>query len=332
MIPVLAAALVLQAADPVAWRETDVPVAELLGRSPSEVAVRLGAATDPTVEDAVRIVAEGRTVDLYPVSRFWRQPAAGEGCVTGFRGLPGEAPAATPGQALGRRITGLMVFEEGRLTGVYPDALPSANLGPATRESARAAVYGPRPPSPLAMAPGRLPLSDGLGVLARLDPAQDGVSIASACRDLPANPMRSGDVGTDIAWGLVGLTLLPTVPFMRAEEGRAEREGGALLASVEAGSVLPGGAEGFADRRRGVRVYRDAADPGFAVVAVRLGPGENGGGPAVGLLGVRDDRVVWKVERTAADRAGVRALMCRDAENRPGVHRRGCSGTGFLVP
>ena len=332
MISVLSLVLTLQAAAPVTWRETRTPVAELIGRSPAEVAGRLGAAPDPTREDAVRIVADGRTIDLYPVSRFWRRPIEGEGCATGFRGLPGEASAATPGQTLGLRNTGVMVFENGRLMGVHVDPPRPATAGPVTRESARAVVYGPRPPSPLATAPGRLPLSDGPGVLARLDPAPEGVTIASACRDLPANPVRSGDVGTDIAWGLVGLTLLPTVPFMRAGESRAEREGGALLASVEPGSVLPGGAEGFAGRRRGVRIYRDVADPGFAVVAIRLGPGEHDGGPAVGLLGVRDDRVVWKVERTAADRAGVRALMCRDAENRPGAHRRGCSGTGFLVP
>lgn len=332
MIALASLLAALQVAAPIEWRETEVRIAELLGGSPAEVAARLGAEPQPTAADAVRIVADGRSVDLYPMTRFWRRPAhAGEGCVTGFRGLPGEIPAATPGQALGRRSTGVLVFEGGRLVGVHPAPLRVHRDRSVTRETLRETVYGPQPPSPLAAAPGRLPLSDGLGVLSRLEPAVAEASIASACRDLPERPVRSGDVGTDLAWGLVGLVILPTVPFARAEESRAEREGGALLASVEPGSVLPGGVEGFAGRRRGVRVYRDPADPAFAVIAIKLGNG-NDNVSDVGLLGVRDDRVVWKAERAAADPSGVRALMCRDAENRPGRHRPGCSGTGFLVP
>ncbi|OGN44831.1 MAG: hypothetical protein A2623_01445 [Caulobacterales bacterium RIFCSPHIGHO2_01_FULL_70_19] len=331
MISALAALLMLQTAEPAVWRQTEVPVAELLGRSPSEVALRLGAAPDPNAADALRVAAEGRSLEVYPLQRFWRQPGEGEGCATGFVDLPAEPGDATPGRRLARRSSGVLIFEAGRLVSVHPNPLRPGIDGPVTQQGARALVYGPHPPSPFAAAPGRLPLADGLAVLQRLEPAPEGLSIGSACRDRPETGTRSGDVGTDLIWGMIGLVVLPTAPFARAVEDRAEREGVPLLASIGPGEVLPGGPEGFAAGRRGVRVYRDAEDPGFALIAIRLGPGEDNAAD-VGLIGVRGDQVVWKVERAAADRLGLRGLVCRDAENRASRRRPGCSGTGFLVP
>ena len=331
MISALAALLMLQTAEPAVWRQTEVPVVELLGRSPAEVALRLGAAPDPKAADALRVAAEGRSLEVYPLQRFWRQPGEAEGCATGFVDLPAEPGGATPGRRLARRSSGVLVFEAGRLVSVHPSPLRPGIDGPVTQQGARALVYGPHPPSPFAAAPGRLPLADGLAVLERLEPAPEGLSIGSACRDRPETGTRSGDVGTDLIWGMIGLVVLPTAPFARAVEDRAEREGVPLLASVGPGEVLPGGPEGFAAGRRGVRVYRDAEDPGFALVAIRLGPGEDNAAD-VGLIGVRGDQVVWKVERAAADRLGLRSLVCRDAENRASRRRPGCSGTGLLVP
>jgi hypothetical protein len=79
-----------------------------------------------------------------------------------------------------------------------------------------------------------------------------------------------------------------------------------------------------------VRAYRDAVDPGFTVIAVKLGNGADNI-PDMGLLGVRDDRVVWEVRREAGQQ-GVGPLVCRDAENRPSGERPGCTGYGFLRP
>ena len=252
-----------------------VPVADLLGRTPTEVAALTGAPGEIDVADAIRIVEGGRTVEIYPAQRFQRAWPEGGVCVTGFPEVPlaGE-PDANPRAELMRRSRGWFVFENGVLTGVNPETpVPRRADGdrPATREATMALMLGPKPVSPMTAAPGRLPLSDGLGVLGRMPAAPADLSVTSLCVQLPEGGPRSGDLGTDIIWAMVGLTVLPFVPFQRAEASRADREGGALLDSVEPGSVLPGGVEAFTARRRGVRVYRDAIDPDFAVVAVKLG-------------------------------------------------------------
>jgi hypothetical protein len=311
-----------------------VPVTELLGRTPAEVAARIGAPGEVSVAEAVRIVDGGRAVDIYPAQRFHRAWPEGGVCVTGFPEVPLEGePDANPRAELIRRSRGWFVFENGRLVGVRP-AAPVArrpeDSALATREATHARMMGPQPLSPMTVAPGRLPLSDGLGVLERLPAALADLSLTSLCVQLPERTVRSGDVGTDIIWAMVGLTVLPFVPFQKAEESRADREGGALLDAVEPGSILPGGVEGFVGRRRGVRVYRDTVDPGFAVIGVKLGNGADNI-PDIGLLGVRDDRVVWEVRREAGQQ-GVGPLVCRDAENRPSGERPGCSDYGFLRP
>ena len=311
-----------------------VPVTELLGRTPAEVAAMTGAPGEVNVAEAVRIVDGARAVDLYPAQRFHRAAPRGGACVTGFPEVPlaGE-PDANPRAELGRRSRGWFLFENGRLVGVRPET-PTARIPagapPATRESVHALMMGPKPASPMTVGMGRLPLSDGLGVLERMPTAPADLSVTSLCIQLPERTVRSGDLGTDLAWAMVGLTLLPFVPFQKAEEARAEREGGALLNSVEPGAVLPGGVEGFVGRRRGVRIYRDAVDPGFAVIAIRLGNGADNI-PDTGLLGVRDDRVVWEVRREPGQH-GLGPLVCRDAENRPSGDRPGCSDYGFLRP
>jgi hypothetical protein len=329
----LLAALLSVALQAAPERETRVPVADLLGQTPAQVAASLGAAPDPTAADAFRILESGRAVDVYPAMRFARLASAGHSCATGFPEVadPDHIEGA-PRAGLARRQRGYLVFENGRLASVHPEPLRAGGRGPANRESVEALIRARRMDSPWLVTPGRLPGADGLGFLGRLPTAPDGLSIASICGPAPSGPsVRSGDLGTDIIWAMVGLPFLVTVPFARSEAARADREGGALLASVEPGSILPGGVDAFAAGTRGVRVYRDPADPGFAVVAVKLGPGHHNGAD-VGLLGVRDDRVVWETERYPAEILGVRGLICLDDEGRAGRVRPGCSGTGFLVP
>lgn len=308
-----------------------VPVADLLGHTPAEVGAMTGAPGEVVEADAVRIVEGGRRIDIYPAQRFHRAFPEGRTCVTGFPEVRlAGGPDANPRAELQRRARGWFVFENGVLTGVHPDTpVPRrpAPAAPATRESMQAWMRAPRPSSPMTSAMGRLPLSDGPGVLDRMPAAPADLSVTSLCVLLPERTARSGDIGTDIIWAMVGLTVLPFVPFQRAEESRADREGGALLDSVEPGSVLPGGVEAFVARRRGVRVHRDPVDPDFAVIAVKLGDGADNIAD-VGLLGVRGDRVVWEVRREAGQQ-GLAALMCLDAENRPGDVRRGCSIYGY---
>ena len=318
-------------------QEARLPVADLIGLSPIEVGALVGAAPDIGPGDAVRIADGGRTLDLYPVRRFWRQPAAAnEVCLTGFEVGSAEGDSPERRRALAGRSGGVLVFQNGRLTGVYPDPPrppPPPALAadrPVTRGDMLALIRAPRPPSPLTVAPGRLPLSDGASVLSRLEPADPGAALVASCREIPERTYRS-DPGLDVIWGLVGLAALPAVPFRNAEDARAEREGGALLASVSPGDDLGAQAEDWVGRTRGVRVYRDPVDPDYAVIAIRLGSGDDTAAK-VGLLGVRGTRVVWKAERNGADQMGVRALMCRDSDNRATDVRRGCSTTGFLIP
>jgi hypothetical protein len=329
----LIAALLSVALQSAPERETRVAVADLIGRSPVEVAVALGAAPDPTAADALRIVGAGRSFEIYPAMRFWRIAPVGDNCVTGFPEVSDpDHVEGRPRLRLARRNRGYLVFENGRLTAVHPEPLRPGGTGLASRESVEAFARDRSLESPWPVAPGRLPASDGLGVLDRLPPVPADLSVASLCGPIPNHPpIRSGDIGTDVIWAMIGLPFLVTVPFARAEDARADREGGALLASVEPGSRLRQGADAFAAGTRGVRVYRDPADPGFAVIAIKLGPGRHNGSD-VGLIGVRDDIVVWETERFPADVLSLRGLMCRDAEGRAGRVRPGCSTTGFLVP
>lgn len=311
-----------------------VPVAELMGRTPSEVAARIGAPGEVSAADGIRIVEGGRTVELYPAHRFHRVWPEGGVCVTGFPEVPlaGE-PDANPRAELARRGRGWFVFENGVLTGVRPDApIPRRVEGtePVSAATVQAMVLGPQPLSPLTVAPGRLPLSDGAGVLERLPAAPADLSVNSLCVELPERGLAQRDIGMDVIWGMVGLTVLPFVPFQKAEENRADRQGGALLDSVEPGSVLTGGVETFVRRRRGVRVYRDSVDPTFAVIAVKLGNGADNIAD-LGLLGVRGDQVVWKVRRDYGQ-TGLAPLLCRDGENRPDGDRAGCTDYGNPRP
>ncbi len=313
---------------------TSTPVADLIGLTPSEVATLTGAAPGIGPGDALRMADGGRTVALYPARRFWRQPNAGnEACLTGFEDGLAEGDSPERRRALVRRTGGLLAFESGRLIGVYPDLLPQPTAIPnpaPTMRDLQAQLRAPRPPSSLTVAPGRLPLSDGTALLERLKPAMPGAALVSLCRQIPERTYRS-DPGMDVIWGLVGLAVLPAVPFRNAEEARAEREGGSLLALVEPGTDIGVPAEAWVGRGRSVRVYRDPVDPDYAVIAVRLGSGDDTAAK-VGLLGLRGTRVVWKAERAAADQTGVRALMCRDPANRATDARPGCSSTGFLIP
>lgn len=334
MLAALVIAAALQSVPVDEVRSQRVPIPDLLGRTPEEVGRLTGAPGQVTPAEGIRIVEDGRSVVLYAAERFHRAWPEGGYCVTGFPELPlPDQGDANPLSTLMRRGQGWFVFENGVLTGVHPQPpapVPSGANRPGTREEIEALLLSPKPLSPLTVAKGRLPLSDGLGVLNRLPGAQGELSMTSLCSLFPPRGQGSSDLGTNSAWAMVGLTLLPFVPFQRAEESRADREGGALLDSVEPGSIFPNGVEAFVARRRGVRVYRDPVDPDYAVIAVKLGNGADNT-PDRGLLGVRGNRVVWEIRREGGN-DGLSPLMCRDAENRPGRVRQGCTAYGYLMP
>ncbi len=79
-VAALVMAGVLQAAAPqaVVLPPVRVPVSELIGSTPAEVAARIGAADVAADDDVIRIRDGGRSLTLYPAMRFQRAwPRAG---------------------------------------------------------------------------------------------------------------------------------------------------------------------------------------------------------------------------------------------------------------
>ena len=326
-VAALLAAFAIQA-EPAAF---SVTATELLGLTPAEVALRLGAHPDPLSIDALTMAEGGTRYEVFPAQRFWRIAPAGQRCVTGFPQVASPEPVEESATfRLTRRSAGQYVFRDGRLVAIHPQPLRIGSDG--TRDGLREWAARLYETSPWPLAWGRLPLSDGEAGLDRLaTPA--GLTIDSRCDPVSAAaPVRSGDLGTDIIWAAIAIPIyLLNRPFASAEEARAEREGGALLALAEPGEALPAGVDAVVRGRRGVRLFRDPEDPGFAVVAVKLGRGDDHNAD-LGLFGVRDDRVVWRVQRRAAEALRVGAVVCMDASGRSAGHRPGCSSTGHLQP
>lgn len=320
---------------------TSTPVADLIGLTPSEAAARLGAAPDPVSGEALRIIDGDRVIEIHPIQRFWREPAMHGDlgvrperviCLSGIAPSPAEvAPESVRGLLAGSR--GQFVFVDGRLRSVHltpprSDSRPTPRNAREGRAFSRSRAQG----SPWPVSPGRLPVSDEAAALARLGPAVGGDAVMrSDCRSVSEDSSTSPSSG-DWALALAGaMTLWPlyavTQPFAEAEDERAEREGGALLARFQAEAALPQTPEDMARGQRGVRVFRDRADPAFAVVAIKVG--RRGSMPGLALVGVRDRRVIWIAGAGATGRLGLSDALCLNAEGLLDDGRPGCSDYGY---
>ena len=317
------------------------PIAELIGLSPTAVAARLGAAPDPTGGEALRIVEGDRVVEIHPIQRFWREPAMHGDlgvrpgsviCLSGVVPSAGEpAEGAVPWPLAGSR--GQFVFVDGRLRSVHVTP-PRSDSRPTPRNAreGRAFRRGRAQGSPWPVSPGRLPVSDEAGAVSRLGPAVGAAAVMqSDCRPV-SEPSATSPNSGDWALALAGaITLWPiyvaTRPAEEAEDARAEREGGALLARFEAGMDLAQTPEALARGQRGVRVFRDRTDPAFAIVAIKVG--RRGSTPGLALVGVRDRRVTWIAGPGATGRLGLSDALCLNAGGLMDDARPGCSDYGY---
>ena len=317
------------------------PVADLIGLTPSEVAARLGAAPDPTEDEALRIVDGDRVVEIHPIQRFWREPAMHGDlgvrpesviCLSGILPASGE-PAAGGARWPLAGSRGQFVFVDGRLRSVHvTEPRDDSRPTPRNAREGRAFSRGRAQGSPWPVSPGRLPVSDEAGAISRFGPTVgvDAV-MRSDCRPVSEPSATSSNSG-DWALALAGaITLWPiyvaTRPAEVAEDARAEREGGALLSQFRPGAELPQTPELLARGQRGVRVFRDRADPAFAIVAIKLG--RRGSTPGLALVGVRDRRVTWIAGAGATGRLGLSDALCLNAEGLLDDGRPGCSDYGY---
>ena len=335
------AALALAVALQTPGVETSTPVGDLIGLTPPEVAARLGAAPDPVPGEALRIIDGDRVVEIHPIQRFWREPAMhgdlgvrpeGVICLSGIVPSAGE-PASGVVRWLLAGSRGQFVFVDGRLRSVHvtpprSDSRPTPRNAREGRAFSRSRAQG----SPWPVSPGRLPISDEAAAVARLGPAVgEDARMRSDCRPV-SEPSQTSQTSGDWALALAGaMTLLPlyivTQPFAEAEHERAEREGRALLAQFRPGAELPQMPEDLARGQRGVRVFRDRADPAFAIVAIKLGL--RGSSPGLALVGVRDRRVIWMAGPGATGRLALSDALCLNAEGLLDEVRPGCSDYGY---
>jgi len=323
----LAAAVLIQTPSNV----VDTPLSELIGLTPAEVASRLGAAPDPAPGQGLRIVEGRRVIEVHPIQRFWREPAMhadigvrpeGVLCTTGVLSVADGSPE-------GR---GQFVFVDGVLRSVHvtaprPVTAPPRNLEAARDHSRRRALGSPWPATP-----GRLPLGDAEGVLARLTPEVSGTAvIRSVCTPHPGTPDAAPTSG-DIALAAAGAMVLwpiyaVTHPFVSAENRRAEQEGGDLVNRLTPGTELPQSAEELVRGERGVRLFVDPADPDYRVIAIKLGA--RGTTPGVALVGIRGRRVIWAAGPHATRRLGLTDALCLDDDGLLDDVRPGCSAYGY---
>ena len=320
---------------------TSTPVADLIGLTPSEVAARLGAAPDPTGDEALRIVDGDRIVEIHPIQRFWREPAMHGDlgvrpgsviCLSGVVPSGGEpAAGASPWPLAGSR--GQFVFVDGRLRSVHvtpprTDNRPTPRNAREGRAFSRSRAQG----SPWPVSPGRLPISDEAEAVSRLGPAVGADAVMrSDCRPV-SEPSPTSSASGDWALALAGaMTLWPlyvvTQPAAEAEHERAEREGGALLAQFRPGAELPQTPEALARGQRGVRVFRDSADPAFIIVAIKLG--RRGSSAGLALVGVRERRVIWMAGPGATGRLALSDALCLNDDGLLDDVRPGCSDFGY---
>ncbi len=331
VILAVAAVVPLQAAaDP-----TVTPIGAVQGRPLGEVLTRFGATRDPVPAITLQ-TAEGR-MDLYPVEQLMPPTPEGWSCGTRFVGSDGEPL---------QRIAGVFaVARNGQVSDWITARRPESRArapGESFSAHLRASIVEGHDPV-LSVTPGRLPLSDADGFLSRrpdLKIPADAV-LTHACQPMPPLPTFTGrrdPAGFDSAGLMQGLALLPfawQLNGLNAERREALVAGPALYARMQLGQVMPGGGQGFARANRGVRRYADAADPGYEVLAINLGdePSNNlSRQNRTALIGVRDGRVVWLADGTAAGGLGLVSALCIDDRRRSRAYRSGCTDFGFYSP
>lgn len=325
-----------------------VPVSELVGRSIQQVAARLGATRDPA--PAITIVEAGRRLDIYPVSELVPPTPDRQRC--DVRLAPPEGAAEAPPSELSLFYEDSRPAPYRRVAAIYVVARAGvvvAVLNPPMAESA-AARPGESPRAYvqrtmledrdvwLSVAPGRLPLSDGSGFLARRSDlaAPEGAVLGRTCRPSPAR--SAAPPARDDAGLFQGLSLLPfawRLPGLNAERRTARVEGAALFATLTPGEPLPGGLNAFLSAHRGVRRYTDRQDPAYSVLVINLGaePSNNlSRMNAAALIGVRDNTIVWTGDGDSAAGLGLTSALCVDDRGRARTVRPGCTDFGFFSP
>lgn len=314
-----------------------VTVASLMGLTPAEVARRLDA-PEPVGFDPLTIVENGQRVTVYPGAAFRPPAPEGQRCAT--RLSPSDQLDGGIGlQSIQFRAR--FVFRDNRLVAVRESPARQTPPVPA-RESRRQMIEryiqaGAHSDWPVAT--GRLPLSDGAALADRTTglASSDSV-IVTRCEAQPqaaavgTQPQRFDDAGF-----VQGLALLPfaiLLPVLNAERAHDAVAGPALLESVGPGDTLPNGAEAFVRGRPRVRLYRDAVDPDYGVIAVSVGNDRRnnlGRFNDVGMIGIRGDRVIWEASPLMVGSLGLKTAMCIAPDGRLDDVRPGCSNTGYFV-
>lgn len=335
------AAMVMALAGPPA---DPLPMPQLLGLSPEALAEAVGA-PPPASNAPLRMLDGERRIDIYPADALdpshhgvGHCAAAvdvvapdGSHILTGFPETP-QNPASFP-----RRPTAY-VFENDGLMGIAVRG-PSQPPPSGRDVSAQALIEWSRrvsDNSPWNSSPGRLPFSGGA-------PRSDGALVNEAdqhlifaCRLEVVQPPRDPNAAKplDVEGFMQGLVLLPLalgLPALNEERERAAREGPGLLAQLELGEAVPGGASAFVRDKRGIRLYRDPEDLSYGVIVISFGWDDRRNLMRyndAAFVGVRDDRVVWVAEPETAKALGLRSAMCRGPDGRMADVRPGCSNTG----
>ena len=323
-----AATVVLQMPPP-----TDVAIGELLGLPMSEVARRLGA-REPPPSAALTLIDGERVFEVHPGAGLSPETPEGHSCVTRLLG-PGEEGGQPLSEAVfpppHRAQIHAWVFENGRLMAVRIARPRGAPPSGASRRDFQAWAIQQGARNGWTAEPGRLPLASGLPTGGVPGLAEGADRVVTACRPLPSSGGRRPFDDAGLVQGLALLPFAVTLPALNAERDRAAREGPALMAQLEPGQAVPGGASDFVRGRRGVRLYRDPEDMDYGVIVISHGWDERnnlGRYNDVGMIGVRGDRVVWKAGPAATGALGLRQAMCVDAGGRVGQARPGCSNTG----
>lgn len=320
-----------------------IPLSSLLGRTPEEVARALGAA-EPTVP-GLRLSEDGRSFVIHPGEAFRPPWPPGHRCATelvrvdgdGRHALSDFGEDATADAASMVSFRAVFVFEDDRLVAVADPPARDFGTAPA-RESRQAWIErviqsGARSIWPVS--PGRLPLSDGAGVVERLNDGSH-TAMATACKPLRPPP-AAADRRFDEVGFFQGLALLPfavRLPGLNAERDRDVREGPNLFAQARPGQTLPGGPRAFVADRPGTRLYRDPEDADYGVIVVSFGWDRRnnlGRYNEVAMIGVRGDTVVWTADPRAVDALRLRSPMCLGVDGRLDRVRPGCSNTGVFT-
>jgi hypothetical protein len=289
-----------------------LPVGDLLGKGPDEVAAQVGLTGGPAWTPLLGAVDQGRQIALVRADTW------------AYRDCDGLVDFRSPD---GATYVDAFLFEDGRLTGVILPR-PYRSSQPLTTAERRADLKAAakRPAGPLPVATGlRRHVED---LKARAVPANASFRIRCRPRIAPETP-RPAPAATSLLAAPFGLAILAWFsPYIAVEKLDAvdrkatAQRGAALAADLRLGEAPPGGVAAFR-KHKDVRWYEDA--PGYAVAVVDLGGGRKGARNST-MAGVREGVVEWIGSPNGA------AGLCSDPEGRTSAARRGCTTTGHYSP